>query len=195
MFLHKFKDTEQSHVALAYDGIAILPEEDRILFSMMSNILGGGLSSRLFQTIREQNGLAYSVGSYPSTYQHSGFLTVYCGTNPKNLKKLHHLLQDELEKFAQKGITDKELQRTKAQLVNGMYMSMENSMSVMTAFGRHFIKCNELLDVEARATAFNQATVEQVSKMAQKVLFSNPASCYVGKEVDGFDLISKIKVN
>lgn len=194
LFLHKFKDTEQSHVALAFDGVAILPEEDRILFSMMSNILGGGLSSRLFQTIREQNGLAYSVGSYPSTYQHSGFLTVYCGTNPKNLQKLHQLLNAELQKFVNEGITEKELQRTKAQLVNGMYMSMENSMSVMTAFGRHFIKCNQLLDVEARAKAFNEATVDQVNEMARKVLLSNPASCYVGKEVEGFDLISQIKL-
>lgn len=194
LFLHKFKDTEQSHVALAFDGVAILPEEDRILFSMMSNILGGGLSSRLFQTIREQNGLAYSVGSYPSTYQHSGFLTIYCGTNPKNLQKLHQLLEQELEKFVKEGITAKELERTKAQLVNGMYMSMENSMSVMTAFGRHFVKCNQILDVEARAKAFSQATVEEVNQMAKKVLLSSPASCYVGKQVDGFDLISKIKL-
>jgi len=192
LFLHRFKDTEQAHVALAYDGVAILPEQDRILFSMMSNILGGGLSSRLFQTIREQNGLAYSVGSYPSTYQHSGFLTIYCGTNPKNLHKLHQLLSDELHKFADLGVTEKELQRTKAQLVNGMYMSMENSMSVMTAFGRHFVKCNQILDVEARARAFNDATVEQVNAMAQRVFASKPASCYVGKQVDGFDLVSKI---
>ncbi len=195
LFLHRFKDTEQSHVALAYDGVAVLPEEDRVLFSMMSNILGGGLSSRLFQTIREQNGLAYSVGSYPSSYQHSGFLTVYCGTNPKNLTKLHQLLSEELQKFVKAGISEKELERTKAQLVNGMYMSMENSMSVMTAFGRHFIKCNEILDVEARAKAFNSATVEQVNALTRKVFASQPASCYVGKEVEGFDLISQIKLD
>ena len=194
LFLHKFKDIEQSHVELAFDSVALLPETDRTVSGLMNNILGGGLSSRLFQTIREKHGLAYSVGSSQSIYKNSGFLSIYCATNPKKLNKLYQLLQEELQKFVDEGVTEKELARSKAQLINGLYMSMEDSMAIMRSFGRYLIKTNKMLDIKNRVDTFASATVEDVNAMIRRVFGSSPASCYVGKEVEGFDLISKISI-
>ncbi|MCM1043498.1 MAG: insulinase family protein [Corallococcus sp.] len=193
-FLYKFKDTEQSHISLAYSGVSMENEEEARIFSLLSNILGGGMSSRLFQSIREKNGYAYSVYSFPSVYSNTGYLEIYCGTNPENLTDLTKLLQEELKKFVDEGITEAELARAKAQMTNGAYMGLENTMTVMTTYGRNMLKLNKVFDMEKRVAATQRISVEQVNALIRKIMGNGYSSCYVGKENNQFDLISKMRI-
>lgn len=193
-FLHQFKDVEQSHISLAFAGMPMGAKNSAPYF-MMSGILGGGMSSRLFQSIREQHGLAYSVYSYPSAYKNSGFMEIYCGTNPENLNKVQKVLSETVQKFVDGGISETELKRAKAQSINGLYMSMEDSLNVMMAYGRRMLKLNQRLNLDERIANYQKVTVEDVNNAIRNTFSCDFASCYVGSENKYFDLISKLKFN
>lgn len=191
--LHCFKDVEQSHFALAYP-IVSLSSDQLQQYNLMSNILGGGMSSRLFQTIREQHGLAYSVYSYPSLYKNNGFLEIYCASSPSNIKKVAGLYENILADFVKNGVTQKELDRAKAQSINGMYMSFENSLNVMIAYGRRMLKQNKLLDIEEGVAKVQKVTVDDVNNAIKQTFAQSHASCYVGKKIDNYDILQKISI-
>jgi len=155
--------------------------------------LGGGMSSRLFQTIREKNGMAYSVYSFPSLYSNCGYMEIYCGTNPANLKKLVPLLQDELDKYRSEYFTQKEFEIGKAQLIGNTKLAQESSMTVMNAYGSYLIKKDTHFSIEERIEAIKNTTEQDVKNAIDEIFGAKCASAYVGKKVDGFDGIKKIK--
>lgn len=135
----KNKDTEQAHICLGYNGLAV--NDDSIAGLMILNsALGGGMSSRLFQEIREKRGLAYSVFSYHTSYLDSGMLAIYAGTNKEQLPLLLETIDDTLQELVENGLTDKELKNNKEQLKGNILLSLESTNSRMTRNGR-----NELL--------------------------------------------------
>jgi predicted Zn-dependent peptidase len=133
------KETEQAHLCLGFDGLKV-GHKDIYSLIILNNILGGSMSSRLFQEVREQRGLAYSVFSYHTAYQDSGMVTIYGGTGAKQLNTLFETIQETLEKLKQDGITEKELQNTKEQLKGSLMLSLESTNSRMSRNGK-----NELL--------------------------------------------------
>lgn len=133
------KETEQAHLCVGFEGLQI-GHEDIYSLIILNNVLGGSMSSRLFQEVREQRGLAYSVFSYHSAYQDSGIVTVYGGTGAKQLDLLYETIQETLEKLKQDGITEKELTNTKEQLKGSLMLSLESTNSRMSRNGK-----NELL--------------------------------------------------
>ncbi len=189
--LHCFKDIEQSHIALGYNGVT-LDSDELYVFSLMANILGGGMSSRLFQVIREQHGLAYSVYSYPSVYKNNGFLEIYCGTSASNLDNLCALLEKVIADFVDNGITEKELLRAKAQMRNGLFMSLESTLSTMMALGRRMLKTGKWLDIDERVSLIDRVTVADINSMIVKTFAQPHASVYVGREVDNHQQIATI---
>lgn len=190
-FLHAFKPIEQSHLQLAWGGYSLRSNE-RYANNMLASILGGGLSSRLNQVIREQNGLAYSVYAYPSYYSNAGTFEIYVGLSPENNTKACHLLKVEIDKLLQGGITEKELNRARTQAVNALYMNVESNMTLMRLYGRSMLKLDEIFDAEKDIESYNSVTLDQVNSIARKLFTSAHASSYVGPEIADFDEVTKI---
>ena len=119
------KDLEQAHVLFGFEGVSF-SHEDYYTASLFSAILGGGMSSRLFQEIREKRGLAYSIYSYSSSYKDTGQFAIYAGTDPDQAHDLLSVIYDELITFVHR-LTTQELERAKAQLMAGLMMGLEST--------------------------------------------------------------------
>jgi predicted Zn-dependent peptidase len=158
--LSRKKETEQAHLCIGFEGLKI-GHEDVYSLIILNNILGGSMSSRLFQEVREQRGLAYSVFSYHSAYQDNGVVTVYGGTGAKQLNVLFETIQDTLEKLKQEGITEKELINSKEQLKGSLMLSLESTNSRMSRNGK-----NELLLRRHRSLDEIIEQIDQVSKQS-----------------------------
>lgn len=191
-FLHKFKDINQSHVELAWGGVKY-DSDNFYALNVACNALGGGMSSRLFQSIREKHGLVYTVYSYPSFYRNCGTFEVYAGLSPDNVEKYCALLSDEIRRFVDEGITDRELARAKVQSVNSILMNSENNMSLMRVFGRVMLKSDKVYSVEADRNGYESLTKDDVNAVIREVFARSFASSYVGPKHKGFDAVSKIK--
>lgn len=192
-FLHKFKDINQSHVEMAWGGCEYDSDKFYAL-NVACNALGGGMSSRLFQSVREKHGLVYTVYSYPSFYRNCGTFEVYAGLSPDNVDKYCALVADEIKRFVDDGITEKELARAKVQSVNSILMNSENNMSLMRVFGRVMLKSDKLYNVEVDRNGYDSLTVDDVNAVIREVFARPFASSYVGPEHKGFDAVSKIKL-
>lgn len=190
-FFHTFKPIEQSHLQLAWGGFP-LQSQDRCANSMLASILGGGLSSRLNQVIREQNGLAYSVYAYPSYYLNGGTFEIYVGLSPENNAKACKLLKGEIDKLLDSGVTEKEFKRAQIQAVNALYMNAESNLTLMRLCGRSMLKLNETFSVEKDVESFKAVTIEKINEVARKVFTQPHASSYVGPQIDDYDAVTKI---
>lgn len=135
----KEKETEQAHICLGYEG---LPTKNEQMAAMLvaSNVLSGGMSSRLFQEIRENKGLAYAVFGYHHAYMDEGMFTIYAGTNKHQLQALQETMGETMKVFTTNGLTEKEFTNSKAQLIGSTMIGLESTSSRMTRNGR-----NELL--------------------------------------------------
>ena len=158
------KDTEQMHILLGVPGLG-QDDDDIYAMHIFNNILGGGLSSRLFQEIREQRGLAYSVYSYHSTYVDTGLFAIYAGTSPKNTKEVIECILQEVKEIKQKGITADELARTKAQIKGGLYLGLESVSSRMSRLGKTELTYNRVLSPEEVIEKLEKVTLEDVLRV------------------------------
>lgn len=192
-FLHKFKSTEQSHLQFAWGGFS-LKSSERYVNNMLASILGGGLSSRLNQVIREQHGLAYSVYAYPSYYSNCGTFEIYVGLSPENNSKVCELVKTEIVKLLNDGITERELERARVQAINALYMNAESNMTLMRLYGRSMLKMNELFDVEAEVQKYKQISSSQINEVAERVFCQPHASAYVGPRIHDYNAVSKLKI-
>jgi predicted Zn-dependent peptidase len=129
------RDTEQDHVVLGVRSIAV-NDPDRYALAVMNQVLGGGMSSRLFQEVREQRGLAYSVFSYQASFDDIGFLALYAGTAPARVAETLEVLRAELDKLRRDALSDDELDAAKGHLTGSLAMSLESSASRMRRLGR-----------------------------------------------------------
>ena len=133
------KDTEQVHLCIGYEGLPI-GHDDIYSLIIANNILGGSMSSRLFQEVREKRGLAYSIYSYHSSYEDSGIVAIYGGTGANQLDILFETISSTVNRLIDKGITDRELLNSKEQLKGNLMLGLEGTNSRMSRNGK-----NELL--------------------------------------------------
>ena len=192
-FHHSFKQIEQSHLQLAW-GAYDFNSPNRCANNMLASILGGGMTSRLHQVVREQNGLAYTVYAYPSYYSKAGSFEVYAGLSPENNVKACDLIAREIDKIVNDGITERELSRAKIQAVNSLYMNVESSMTLMRLYGRSMLKFNEVFDIDKEIADYKAVTLEDVNAVAREVLTKSFASAYVGPKTDTYNYVAKIKI-
>jgi predicted Zn-dependent peptidase len=129
--IRRKSDLEQAHFLLGVEGVSARSPL-RYPLSIMNAILGDGMSSRLFQKIREEAGLAYSVYSFPQSYADTGFFAVYAGVAPRNLKRALAMAVREIRGMAKDGLTKEELQRAKEQLKGGLMLASESSAQRMS---------------------------------------------------------------
>ena len=147
--LFKYKDIEQVHISFAYPS---LPREHKLMDAalVVNTILGGGMSSRLFQKVREEMGLAYTVYSYISSYTEGGILSVYAGVSPSNVSKAQHAIFDAIDDFCKNKFTKEEFLRGKEQIKSTFVMGQESTSSQMLLFGRYLLFLDKVFDFKER---------------------------------------------
>ncbi|WP_420796526.1 M16 family metallopeptidase [Alkalihalophilus pseudofirmus] len=168
------KETEQAHLCLAYPGLEI-GNKDVYSLILLNNLLGGSMSSRLFQEIREKRGLCYSVFSYHSSYQDSGMLTVYAGTALEQLDELVVALNQTTRRLCEAGMNEKELQNGKEQLKGSLMLSLESTNSRMSRNGKNELMLKRHRTLDDILAEINNVTLENVNRLAQSLLSTEPA--------------------
>jgi len=176
----KNKDTEQLHICLGYPGIESNCD-DIYPLSVFNNALGGGMSSRLFQRIREELGMAYSVYSYASSYRGVGSFNIYAGTNPENGETVIRELQEQMALFLKEGMTDKEFRSAKAQLRGGFLLGLESSSGRMQSLGRGMLLFSKTRSPEEVIAKIDAVTLDSTMELARRLLNSDPSAAIVGK--------------
>ncbi|MGN1373084.1 MAG: M16 family metallopeptidase [Candidatus Coproplasma sp.] len=161
--LFKKKDIEQIHVAIAYPSFKRY-EHLCDATQIMNAVLGGSMSSRLFQTVREKLGLAYTVYSYLSTYEKSGALTVYAGVNAKNYQKSIEAIGECIEEIKKKDMTEDEFKRGKEQMLSSLVFAQESTSSQMLLYGKELIYADRVFDFEDRVAKLNAVTLSDVNE-------------------------------
>ena len=173
------KTTEQANIVLGVPGIA-RDDDRRFALSVLSSALGGGMSSRLFQEIREKRGLAYSVFSFASHYADTGQFGVYAGCMPKKVDEVLAVCRDELVKVAASGLTDEELQRGKGQMRGGLVLGMEDTGSRMSRIGKAELLTGDLWSTADVLAAIEAVTLDDVTAIADSLLEVTPTLAVIG---------------
>ncbi|WP_312562302.1 pitrilysin family protein [Anaerospora sp.] len=170
------KDTEQVNLCLGTVSVAQNAPEIYPVH-ILNNILGGGISSRLFQSIREERGLAYSVYSYQTNYSDAGLLTVYAGTRPANTEQVIQLILAEISKLKKAGITEKELTRAKEQIKGSLLLGLESSSSRMSRIGKMEITLGKFITLDEVVEKIEQVTVPTIQSITEQ-LFRPETFCF-----------------
>ncbi len=167
------KDIEQVQICLGVPGIPYT-DERRYTQNVMNSILGGGISSHLFQKIREEKGLAYNVFSYPSTYRETGTYAIYVGTSPSKVREFFALLRDELDRFISEGVTLEEVTRTQSQIKASLFLGMESVMTRMNRLGKSELLYGKVTPVEEVIEKVFAVTPRMVQDYAREILSKRP---------------------
>jgi predicted Zn-dependent peptidase len=168
-FHFRFKETEQYHVSLGSLGIPAR-SEDRYAMAALNNVLGGGMSSRLFQEVREKRGLAYAVYSYHQGYSDAGAIKTYVGSTPGNVEETVRVIVEQLDKLMDEAVEDEELERTKQQLKSSTLLALESTSARMNRVGRSVITGAELLRPEEISARIEAVTLEDIARLAKQHL-------------------------
>lgn len=166
------KKTEQNHICLSFPGLPI-GDPNQYAMVLLNNALGGGMSSRLFQEIREKRGLAYSVYSYHSSHADSGLFTVYAGTAPKQTKEVLDLTKEILHEVAVKGISESELRKGKEQLKGSLILSLESTGSRMNRLGKNELMLGRHYTLDEMIARIEDVTMDNVNEVL-KTMFNQP---------------------
>lgn len=175
---------EQSNLFIGFPSIPfnheLIPAQ-----SILSFILGGGMSSRLFQKIREEMGLAYSVYTTPSVYYNAGSFNICVNYSAENTSKVLDAIKKQIELLIEKGIQDDEFERAKTQIKTAMAFAQESSQSQMMAHGKLLLLADEIYDMDQKLDEINRLSLDRVNDFARKLFMDKkPAIAYLGKEPD-----------
>ena len=175
----KKRNIEQTQVLLGFNGVDY-HHELYYPVSIMSNILGGGMSSRLYQEIREKRGLVYSVYSFLNSYTESGIFGVYAGLNQEEIKNYMPVVADEIKKIVNEKVSDKELNRVKVQFKANILMALESSSSTAEVIARHQLCYNRNIPIEEIVEKIEKVDGDDVMKAAQLIFASKPTYTLLG---------------
>jgi predicted Zn-dependent peptidase len=162
-------DTEQANVVLGMRGLSRY-DERRFALGVLSAALGGGMSSRLFQSIREQRGLAYSVYSFTGSYSDTGTFGVYAGCQPAKAHEVLDLITDTLTAVAGGELTSAEIERGKGQMRGSLVLGLEDAGSRMTRIGKSELVYGDVLGVDDLLDRVDRVTRRDVAEVAEQVL-------------------------
>jgi predicted Zn-dependent peptidase len=175
--LVKRRTTEQAHICLGTNAYS-RRDPERFAFGVVNSVLGGGMSSRLFQEVREKRGLAYSVSSYHAMFADTGLFCAYAGTTPSKAEEVLAIMRGEIDAIADGGLTDDELSRAKGHLKGSLVLSLEDTSGRMSRIGKSEISHGESLSVDEVLRRIDSVTREEAEAAAWKV-FSRPMALTV----------------
>ena len=181
------RPTEQAHIVV---GTSSLPHNhpDRHALAVLDTVLGGGMSSRLFQEIREKRGLAYSVYSYRSMFVDTGTFAIYAGTTPQNADNVIEIIHAEIQKVLDEGLSEAELKRAKGHVKGALVLSSEDPGSRMNRLGRQQLTTGEIMSIDELIAKFEAIEMTDLARVAQKVLKQRFQVTVVGPfEENAFD--------
>jgi predicted Zn-dependent peptidase len=182
--LKKEKPIEQIHCCISVEG---LKQDDPDMYALLAlnNIIGGGMSSRLFQKIREERGMAYSVFSYPSFYPNIGMFSVYAAINPSQINEVIYLIKEEIRNISKEGISHEEYKRAKEQLKGNYVLGLESTSNRMSALGRAELVMGRIYTPDEILQKIEDITEEQMNVVASR-LFNTDITCaaFVGSIPD-----------
>ncbi|MDO4548660.1 MAG: pitrilysin family protein [Clostridia bacterium] len=185
--LRREKDIEQMHLCLSFPGVA-QSTDDLYPLSIINAVFGGSMSSRLFQSIREQRGLVYTVYSYPSSFSDTGCLVIYAGTSEQKLAEVMKELRVEISKMAGECMTKDEFNQAKEQLKGSFILGLESTSSRMNSMGRRLLLQNETLSEEQVIEKIDAVTYEQVLSLSKTIFEAPFAVALVGRGMDKVQL-------
>jgi predicted Zn-dependent peptidase len=172
------RDTEQTHVVTGVRALAAL-DPDRYALTVVNQVLGGGMSSRLFQEIREARGLAYSVFSYNSSFDETGYLAIYAGTAPEYVPETLEVIASEIDRLVEKGLSNAELASAKGHLVGSLAMSLETSASRMRRLGRTEMIEGEIPSLDELIARVAAVGADDVARVIDRVFADAPRTLAV----------------
>ncbi len=188
------KDIEQVNLCLGLPGAA-QTSDDYFAQSMIANVFGGGMSSRLFQRVREQNGMTYAIYAYLASNVNSGMFTVYAGMNPEQAPKVYELILEEADKLARNGMTDKEFAEAREQIKGSFVLGLESASARMSRNGKILLLNGEVLTVDEVLRRVDAVTREDIERNTAKMFdFSHMSASAVGKCKDGDKLLRLLEV-
>ena len=173
--LHKYKKIEQSHVCFAMKGMSIFDEQSDA-FAIANTVLGGGMSSRLFQKIREELGLAYSVSSFASQYKDGGILEIYGGLNTELRDLGAQAIVEEVRRFRRDKITEQEFLRAKEQLKSSTVFARESVGSQMLVHGKYLLFLDQEFDYDQKVDKLQKVNMDDVEKVIEEIFDIDSAS-------------------
>ncbi|MGW7187469.1 M16 family metallopeptidase, partial [Streptomyces sp. NPDC054855] len=173
------RKTEQAHVILGMPGLA-RTDERRWAMGVLNTALGGGMSSRLFQEVREKRGLAYSVYSYTSGFADTGLFGVYAGCRPSQVHDVLKICRDELDQVAQNGLSDDEIGRAIGQLAGSTVLGLEDTGALMNRIGKSELCWGEQMSVDDMLAKIAAVTPDDVREVAREVLGHRPSLSAIG---------------
>lgn len=162
------RDTEQAHLVIGGESM-VRDDDRRFPFGILTHVVGGGMSSRLFRTIREERGLAYAVYAFRMPYADSGAYGVYVGTTPHQASHVLELIRQEFASIVADGISTAELERAKGNMKGGLALSMEDTNSRMVRLGRHELTGIDHLTLDETVARIDAVTLDEVHDVATEV--------------------------
>lgn len=172
------RDLEQAHVALGFDGLGY-DDPDFYVAQVLSTLLGGGMSSRLFQEVRENRGLVYSIYTYLSSYSDGGLFGLYAGTGEDEVREMMPVIADELNKVRRE-VSEEEVARARAQLKASILMSLESTSSRCEQLGRQMLIYGRPVPAEEIVAKIDAVTPANVCRVADRLFSTAPTLSAIG---------------
>ena len=180
----KEKDIEQLHLTMCFPGVKVGSDESYAL-AAVNTIFGGGMSSRLFQRIREERGLVYTVYSFSSNFSDSGIFGIYAALSPNHFNQVYELILNEISELKKEKITKEQLAKTKEQLKSNFILSLENSSSRSSNIGRSMLLLNKINEVDDIIEKVNGVSLENVENIIEKIFnLENMSISLVGRNIE-----------
>lgn len=182
-FMLKSKNTEQVHICIGFNGIDM---KSRYFYPMLvfNNVFGGSMSSRLFQKIREDRGLAYSVFSYPSSFEDCGLFSIYAGAKPAQLKNVSGLIMKEIHELKKNGISEEELYDSKEQLKGSYTLGLESTSGRMISIGKSELLLERIYSPTEILEKIDNVDMDSVNKVIETILDTDNVGAAVIGNVD-----------
>lgn len=174
-----YKKSEQAHMFYGMEGVA-RADDRRFAMGVLSAALGGGMSSRLFQEIREKRGLAYSVYAYAQQFAGSGVLGFYAGCNPTKAVEVVEIIRSVLADVAENGMSHEEIERAKGAVRGSLVLSQEDSGSRMSRIGKNEIVYGQVMDFDDILKSIARVSTEDIREIASEFLVKTPTLALVG---------------
>ena len=181
--LTKEKDIEQVHICLGYPALP-MGDERNYDIAIFNSVFGGAMSSRLFQKIREDSGMAYTVYSYPNAYTDSGMLYVYAATGPENAAQVYEMIRAEAQAIAEQGMTEAEFTMAREQLKSGYILGLESTSARMQSNGRRLLLMNTTRTETETIDRINAVRFDAVNALMRETLTAPNSIALVGKGVE-----------